>query len=200
MLASCGSQDEEPVVVKSSKKANTTAASSTLHAAIEGIRHSIPDGQVILADDPAFAKATGWCGPEYDQTHDAKVTQWTTGDHQVLDWEGPETPGDYQFRAMFWRTHPFPQRELEVPYLLPGEKDWRTLKPPMESVVFEGPIKTTQSREKLHVEFKIPSWEPAKLIPGSPDPRKIGFIFIRIEVSPAKKAESAGNNPEPNHP
>ncbi len=142
------------------------------------------DDQVLTVDHPAFTRGLGWSeliesvGPSGQlQRH-----RWTVGQRQTLDWTGPAEPGDYKLRVHFWRTHPYPSAEMEIEYLLPGETDWKSMPAPLEEIVLRETIHVERAFQKLHLEFRVPTWIPRERIAGSADPRELGVMLLRVEV------------------
>lgn len=150
---------------------------------------SVPGGQVLLPGDLCFQEGEGWDVPEY--TDSLQLFCWTDGDHQIVKWPGPETPGRYQLKAYFWRPNPYPTPEVELKYRLPGETQWRSMAEPMGNVTVEGTIRTQWPRQPLRLELKIPGWVPSELIPGSKDSRRLGIQFGSIELRPFSDGSNA---------
>ncbi|MBI3736279.1 hypothetical protein HY256_07170 [Candidatus Sumerlaeota bacterium] len=196
ILASCGQPAEnnggaapasDPSAAAGSRVESRSASASRRAPAdpvVERRRKAIPGGQVILADDPALANGKGWAQLDYDPNFEARITCWTEGDEQTLDWEGPETPGDYTIRANFYRPHPFPEEKMTIQYRFPGDSEMKSIQAGLNGIIIEGKVTTKVPHEKLHAEFKIPSWVPSERIPGSKDPRKLGVIFVSLELAP----------------
>lgn len=189
LLGGCGAGEPPPAATATAP----TKKGPANDPAVEALRNAIPGGQTLLPDEPAFQSAEGWGPPDYDPQRETRITAWTMGDRQWVEWAGPSTPGDYEFKAFYWRAHEFPEKDLKVPYLLPGAKEWsEAVAAPNAQFVIQGRVHVGTPYEKLRFETKIPGWVPAEKIPGSTDTRKIGILFLRIDLAPVKGEEGTG--------
>lgn len=174
------------------KHESTRAVAVKTYPEIEALRNSIPGGQVLLPDDPAFADGIGWWEPDYAQNEQGWiVTSWTKGEYQVLDWKGPEKPGEYALEIEMWRHNPFPTEKLSMDYLLPGAAEKVTMDVPLGRVTIAGKVQVAEPKQKLHMEMRIPSFIPKDHIPGSNDPRDLGFLFTRLTLTPVTAPAAA---------
>lgn len=190
-LAGCG---EAPAPSSSGSVASPSAESAPsapvatpdLHPRelLDATRRAIPGGQVVLADDPAFASAEGF-GDVAKNDGAWLLERWTVGPRQVLEWAGPADPGAYDVKVFLWRPHPFPEETVEVKYRLPGDAAPRSGPFGVNAVELSGRVETTRAGEPLRIEIEAPTFVPAEAIPGSNDPRALGMIFSHIEVHPA---------------
>jgi len=156
---------------------------------VEALRTSIPGGQVLLPDDPAFRKGIGWWEPGYSMGEAGWfVTCWTKGEYQMLSWNGPETPGEYDFLMELWRHHPVPTETINIEYVLPGQSEPATKEVPVGLLQITGKVNITEPGQKLHLKMKIPSWIPMEHIPDSTDPRDVGMMFSSIRLTPTAAA------------
>lgn len=154
-----------------------------LRHAADARRGSIPGGQVILADDPAFSQgdASGWGVLEFGE---GTPGCWTEGPRQRLTWPGPARPGKYRVQVKFWRDHPFPEKQYVIGHRLPGEPAWRSSVFELGSVVLESVVEVTRPGQPLRLELATPTWVPSQRIPGVADQRPLGIRFLGIEVRP----------------
>lgn len=161
---------------------------------VEALRTSIPGGQVLLPDDPVFRKGIGWWEPGYSMGEAGWfVTCWTKGEYQMLSWNGPEKPGEYDFLMELWRHHPIPTETINIEYVLPGQSEPTIKEVPVGMLQITGKVNITEPGQKLHLKMKIPSWIPMEHIPDSTDPRDVGMMLSSIKLTPAAAAaDSSG--------
>lgn len=194
---------------ESGSSANTSAGQFAAQAAetpqsypeVEALRNSIPEGQVLLPDDPAFRKGIGWWEPAYTLGEAGwYVTCWTKGEYQMLSWNGPEKPGEYDVTIEMWRHHPIPSETIKIEYVLPGAEEPVVQEVPVGMLVITGKVQIVEPGQKLHLKMKVPSWIPMDSIPGSTDPRDIGMMLGSIKLSPAPSGEVAVEVPQNTDP
>lgn len=150
--------------------------------AIEVRRRSIPGGQLVLADDEAFPAGAGWSGLEVNSQNFPQ--RWTQGTRQRLAWRGPQQPGHYTLKLNLRRPQPYPEKEIDIKYRLPGELDWTTRKIGLGSICLESDVNLVVPRQTLRLEMETPTWIPKERIPGALDPRPLGIVFVSIELRP----------------
>ncbi len=206
VAAGCGNGDSSKVPVVESKPAPKldphvvvapSVPSTPVDPELEARRRSIPGGFVLLPDEPGFTIENGWGNLDTDPNSESRITRWTVGPKQKIEWNAPSSPGEYVIRAIFFRPHPFPAENVQVKAKLPGDQEPQVVEAGLRDVILEGAVTTTKPREKWLAEFESPTWKPAMLIPGSNDPREIGMIFLRIEVIPKNPPPA---NPAPETP
>ena len=151
-------------------------------AAIEARRNAILGGQTILADDPAIRLGQGWSVLAIGANLMPEC--WTEGPSQTLAWTGPPRPGRYRLKMMFWRSHPYPAKEITLRYRLPGQDAWQTQTAGLDAVAIEGFVDVTKSNQKLHLKMETPTWVPAEHLAGSVDHRPLGMLFLALEMRP----------------
>src|SRR5690606_15696566 len=116
-----------------------------------------PGGQSILPSDDAFRRGAGWGSLEF--LPDDRCYRWTEGAPQRVAWPGPEKPGAYTVRAIFWRPQPRPTEAVEVRYRV-GDGPWRTIDAAVGSVVLEEQLTVDEPGQVLTLEISMPTWRP----------------------------------------
>lgn len=194
-LACGGAEDTAaPVVPAQTVSAAVPAADPTPavnphQAEMDALRASIPGGQMILADDPAFDSATGFGAIAFNG-RERFADRWTEGGNSLVEWTGPEKPGLYKISAFTWRDA-YPTEEIEVRFKLTGDEAWRTVELGPGAHILEGEVDVVTSAQRLRFEVESPTWIPAEILPGSNDPRSLGLLFSHIEVRPVESVEPA---------
>lgn len=191
-VAACGGGAEPPAegtanapvaAPPAADPAAAPAAPANPHAAeMDALRASIPGGQMILADDPAFDSATGFGALAFNGG-EWFADRWTEGGKSRVDWLGPDAPGLYKISVFTWRDA-YPTEEIEVRYKFTGDEDWRVAKLMPGAHLLEGEVDVVTSAQKLSFEVESPTWIPAEILPGSNDPRSLGLLVSHIEVRP----------------
>lgn len=139
-----------------------------------------PRRLVLLPFCQEFNNSQGFQLPEFDQ---GSVFRWTDGPRQWLAWRAPGLPGRYQVRIVFWRPAPLPWPKTTVDYRIGNRKEFVSQSCPAGSVTLAETIETREPNEPLTLEMLSDYYIPANWIKGSEDRRRLGMMFLRLEMT-----------------
>lgn len=140
----------------------------------------------VLRHDPELERAVSAALPEFQRITDGYQNmeisdeldpfRWTRKHQIALRFDRPLQKGSYMLGMKVFRL-PYPSEETDMTFSFEGEEEDYTYRAGTGTFIMEIPISLSREYRAPILLVRHPVWRVNESIPGSTDPRRLGFLF-----------------------